>query len=187
MKISWGQSRMFVEILHKQKNNKTPMKWNASLQRNLSLHPTPVKGAALDTLESPSRMSNNQLLARSHHCKPAYTRMLFEQIKEFFTSVQERQELLSPGCYNITDEGISCDEHSLFQIAATHREKVLESVILSVPGKTLLPNKNSDKGRSVAQIPFFLDTMLGRNSDSRLSCNLTRSDLLLEGPTVCFK
>lgn len=41
---------MFVDILNKQKNNKTPMKGNASLQRNLSLHPTPVRRAALDPL-----------------------------------------------------------------------------------------------------------------------------------------
>lgn len=97
------------------------------------------------------------------------------QIKEFFTSVQERQELLSPGCCNITDEAV---QNSLFQTAATHRGKVLESVILSVPGKTFLPSKNSDKGKPVAQIPFFSDTMLGRISYSGLSCNLTRSDLL---------
>lgn len=184
MKISWGQSRMFVEILHKQKNNKTPMKGNATLQRNLSLHPTPVRRAALDPLGLFLEMSNNQLLARSHRYKPAYTRMHFEQIKEFCTSVQERQELLSAGCCKVTDEAV---QHSLFQIAAAHREKVLESVILSVPGKTFLPNKNSDKGRPVAQIPFFLDTMLGRNSDSGLFCNLPGLISCVEGPTLCFK
>lgn len=95
--------------------------------------------------------------------------MLFEEIKGFSTSVQERQDLLSAGCCKITDEAI---QQSLFQIAGTHREKVLESVILSVSGKSFLPNKNSDRGRPVAQIPFFSDTMLGKNSDSGLSCNI---------------
>lgn len=146
MKISWGQSRMFVEILHKQKNNKTPMKWNASLQRNLSLHPTPVKGAALHTLESPSRMSNNQLLARSHHCKPAYTRMLFEQIKEFFTSVQERQELLSPGCYNITDEASAVMSTAFSRLQPHIERRSLSLWFCLCLGRLFFPTKTVIKG-----------------------------------------
>lgn len=59
------------------------MKGNATLQRKLSLHPTPVRRAALDPLGLFLEMSNKQLLAGSHRYKPAYTRMLFEQIKEF--------------------------------------------------------------------------------------------------------
>lgn len=160
------------------------MKGNATLQRKLSLHPTPVRRAALDPLGLFLEMSNKQLLAGSHRYKPAYTRMLFEQIKEFCTSVQERQELLSAGCCKVTDEAV---QHSLFQIAASHREKVLESVILSVPGKTFLPNKNSDKERPVAQILSFLDTMLGRNSDSGLLCSIPGPICCVEGPIVCFK
>lgn len=81
--------------------------------------------------------------------------MLFEQIEEFFTSARERQKLPSAGCCRITRKTV---QHSLFQFTATQikRDKVLESAILSVPRKTFLPNKNSDKERPVAQIPFFL-------------------------------
>lgn len=48
MKISLEQSSVFVEILLKQKRNKTTMKGSSALQRNLTLYPTPAWRAALE-------------------------------------------------------------------------------------------------------------------------------------------
>jgi len=80
--------------------------------------------------------------------------MLSEQIKDFFTSVQERQELASASCCRVTDRTV---QHSLFQFTATQikRENVLESVILSVPRRTFPPNKSSDKETSSSDC-FYL-------------------------------
>lgn len=111
IQISLGQPGVFLEILLKQKKNETPVKGNCTLQRSLTLYPAP-SWRAPQTHRPSQECSNTRLSARSGNYKLACARILLEQIKDFFTSVQERQELPSSGCCRITVQ------HSLFQITA---------------------------------------------------------------------